>query len=784
MVRRLFSRGAPRPPAVGLALALVVLALLGVWWLFVGRNAGTLHKHLPTGEVTGVPGRSAEKPLPEVKGPISALDRAVTEKLLRTRPSTRPLTGQLRIQADGIVWDDARGQPFVRAERVTGRLDLTQMLRGNAVVSGVDALRPRIWLYRTAGDTIWNYEHVLAAFLGPRAPGQPARKPGSEPLVEVRAVVVHGGFASVTQPPSPARPGVPAAPSYEVRFQDIQALLPRITLSAPHLAAPVVQVASGSAVFERPDLKWHLPFTARGATITVPDTATVFTVEQVAFGSSRLLGIHGFYDSKLPGLGVVARGTATSFDLADVRTFAPTLNLAGAGSFSWHIEPSADNGTRVALTDLRFASDNSALAGAVTFTALADTARAALESANLRLQPLRLAFLERVAGRKLPYAGDLSGRVTGEKGDIHFDLTAHLSAPGVSPFNVGLTGNAAFAPGGVALRGVVADLKGVPLASLRPVVPLLPLRGSVSGQLSLAGSPARTPLRLNVRLELPVGVALLNGSLNVTGATPAYDLTGRMLAVRLRDVIAVNIPPVAYTGGFSVRGSGFDPARASASFQADGYFSGWRAGPGDRVTLRGSVAGGVLRLDTLSATLASASVKAGGVWPYSAPGSGSIAYRLDVGDLAPFAQYLPAGPGGPAAGAVHLEGHAGGTLSAPDFNGRFTLAHVQAAGWAVGDAAGTYDVQPRGELPRIGLELQSRDVIAPSAGRFTTVNASLRLASPALSVTLDAQRPDGGVLALTAEGNVPPSGPRVISLQRLVADVGAKRWQLEQPALV
>ena len=106
-----------------------------------------------------MPGRSAEQPLPAVLGPISAFDRSVTEELLRTRPSTRALTGALRVTLERVAWDDARGRPFVRAERVSGRLDLAALLHGNGVVSGVDAVAPRVLLYHTAGDTLWSWSN-------------------------------------------------------------------------------------------------------------------------------------------------------------------------------------------------------------------------------------------------------------------------------------------------------------------------------------------------------------------------------------------------------------------------------------------------------------------------------------------------------------------------------------------------------------------------------------------------------------------------------------------------
>lgn len=764
---RRLQRNPPSAAAVGLMLAGIALGLLLAWWLLGG---GGRRRHVPTASAPGAPGRSAEKPLPAVLGPITAFDRSIAEQLLRDRPRTTPLHGALRLQLDRVAWDDATGRPFVRADRVTGRLDLDQVLRGNAVVSGVDAVRPQVWLYRTGRDTLWNYERVLAAFLGGPAPGEPALRPGAERLVEVRGLTVHGGFASVR------------LPEYETRFLDVAASLPRITLSAPHLEAPTVQVAQGSAIMERPDRGWRLAFTGSGATIVVGEQ-TRYDVAQLAFGRTRLTDIHGIYDSRLPGFGVQARGEAPEFYAEDVKTFAPTIDLVGSGSGQWEVEPTPDNGVRVALTGARYEAEGSTVSGDVTFTALGDREPPALQAADLHLDPLRLALVERFTGKKLPYAGSLTGHLRGTRGNIGFDVGAHLAAPGVPAFDVGVTGSATFSPQGVTIRNAMAELKRVPLEALRPVLPALPLRGNVSGHVALTGPNPRAPLRMDVRLDLPAGVALLDGTVDLTGTTPSYDLTGRLLGVRLRELVAANLPPVTLTAGFAVNGRGFAPAQANATFRLNGGFSGWRAGAGDSVALRGSVGGGVLRLDTLSAQLATARVAAGGTWPFSGPGSGAIAYTVNIADLAPFAPYIPNAQGN-AAGSVRATGTVAGTLQAPHLNGRLGLTGARVDGWSVADAAGTYDLQLGAAVPRIGLELQGRDVATPTAGTFSTFTASIRLFSPQLTVALRAERQGGGIVDLAADGSIPEKGTRTVTLQRLAADVGQRRWQLVRPAVV
>lgn len=768
------SRTPPSPAWVGLIATGVVMGLLALWWLLAGGPSAR-RKHVPTASAPGAGARSAERPLPEVLGPITAFDRSVAERLLRARPRTTPLRGALQLRLSGVAWDDPRGRPFVRADQATGRLALAGLLSGTTVLTGVDAVRPRVWLYRTAGDPVWNWERALAAFLGNAPPGTAAEGAGGPRTFEVQGLSVRDGFVSVR------------VPEYETHFLSVDALLSRVALAGPRLPVPRVDVARASAVMERPDLGWRLALTGRDAVVTLPANETHYTVAELAFGHTRLTDIVGIYDARLPGLGVRATGNAPAFDAADLKTFAPKRDLNGVGSFAWSVEPTPDNGVRLALTNAHLASDGSAVNGSVTVTALGDKEKPGLVSADLRLEPLALSLVERLTGRKLPYRGEVTGTVRGREGAIRFDLTGHLTTAGVSPFNVGITGTAAFSPDGIALREAIADLKAVPLAALRPLAPAIPLRGSITGRIALSGPVNGSPMRLNVRLDLPVGVALVNGSVTLpagAGGTASYEVAGRLLGVRLRDVIDANVPPATLTAEFTARGSGFDPATASAAFAANGRFSGWRTDANDALVLRGSIAGGVLRLDTLTAGLASATLAAAGSWPFHAGAGGGIGYRLELADLAPFAPYLPIGGGGPAAGSLVLSGTAAGTLQLPHLNGRLSASGVRAGTWAVGSAAGTYDVQLGGPVPRIGLELQARELRAPGAGSFATIVASARLASPLLDLNVRGERPGGGLIELVANGSVPANGPRSVTLQRLVADIGEHRWQLGGPAVL
>ena len=74
----------------------------------------------------------------------------------------------------------------------------------------------------------------------------------------------------------------------------------------------------------------------------------------------------------------------------------------------------------------------------------------------------------------------------------------------------------------------------VEAGALRAVAPGLPLGGRVSGTVALSGAPDRAPLALDVRLEMGTGLATVAGTLDLTGAVPRYDVTGRLVGIELQ----------------------------------------------------------------------------------------------------------------------------------------------------------------------------------------------------------------------------------------------------------
>src|SRR5690606_23650211 len=100
-----------------------------------------------------------------------------------------------------------------------------------------------------------------------------------------------------------------------------------------------------------------------------------------------------------------------------------------------------------------------------------------------------------------PYTGAITGRLAGTAAELRLDAVARLDAPGLAePFSVSLDAVAVWPETGLALRLLVLGLEDVPLAALEPVLPGIPLRGTVDGTIVARGSPSTAPLEVDVSL--------------------------------------------------------------------------------------------------------------------------------------------------------------------------------------------------------------------------------------------------------------------------------------------
>jgi hypothetical protein len=698
---------------------------------------------------------------------VGAREQRVRNRLERMAVSARPLRGPLSITLRDIVWNEADGTRFARAESATGRIDTGAAQRGDVIISDAVLRRAVIAVREERGG--WNYEEVFEELLSGGGSGSgPA---GRKRVVQVRNLRIDNADVEVTRP------------AQRFAFRGVQGQLPLIVFSQPGVPEPYLTAARLSGRFVQADPAADLAVELSDGRFSFPDGRVRFVVANAALDDTRFSELDGVWNPADPGYGVTATGRALGVDFADVAFMTPeAFPSTGTATFRFAVRPIAPGGTEATLTELVAETEGSRVLG--TLTARLFEERVDLVDADLRLDPLALALVERFTG-PLPYGGSLAGTVRGTGGDISFDLVATLTASTVPrPFTTDLTGRVLLTETGFALQRVDVGLQRVPLAALRAIAPALPVDGFVTGRVSLTGMPGDTPLDLDVRLELGAGVALVEGTLDLTGAVARYDLSGRIIGVGLQDVLAPDVPPAALTARFSVAGSGFDPAVMNADIRLAGRFTGWQTTPDDTIDFVGALRGGTLRVETLRASLATMDLTASGDWRFVEPQSGAVTYQLAFSSLAPFGPYLPLVGDSVAAGALASSGSVAGTLDRLRLTGRADARDVRVGGWAAATLDADYDVVLGGEHPEGSVEARATRLVTPTAGAYEEGELTLHMTPPRLAFDVTARRDDGGLVEVVATGTLPEGGPRTVVVERARFDLADDRWTLLSPATI
>jgi hypothetical protein len=756
--------------AAGVAAGLVAATLI-LWFFFTGiGGAGpdaTLIADPEIGRIERAPGRG---PLPDGpgRGLIGARERGIWSRLEPMRVVARPLRGPLSINARNIVWDDPAGARFATAEQFTGRLNAAAAARGDILLDAVVLRRPVVQLRQPQVRGDWNFLAVFEELLeAERDPDAPVR------TIQLRGAQVVDGTVNVTRP------------EQQFALRSVNARMSLVVLSQPGVPDPYMRVSTLTMQFDQvlPTVG-QLAVQAEDGLLHFPDGRVLFDIQSLLLDRTRLAAVEGVWDPADPGYAITAQGLAQEVFVEDVSFMLPeAFPKTGTARFAFQIRPLPLDRTEATLTQLEARTDGSLVTGSLT--AQFGEEFFLLRAADLNLDPLQLAVVEGYTG-PLPYGGELRGRVTGTDGDITFDLTATLTAATVAaPFTVGINGRALLRDEEVLLQRADLTLVRVPLAALRAMVPSLPLEGFVTGAVALRGLPSQAPLDVDVRLELGAGIALMEGSLDLRGESPVYDLRGRLLAVDLPAILEPEVPPVTLTASFSLAGRGLAPDVMDAAFRLDGRFSGWETGFADDVVLAAAIRGGVLDVQTFLARLATAEMTASGSWHFLEPQSGAITYALDVSSLRPFGPYLPMVGDSVAAGAMHASGSLSGTLDRLRLAGELTATNLRAGPWQAASLDAEYDVAFGGDvLPVMVVHVTGRGLGTPTAGAFRQASLDLNLDSPTFVLSLDAVRTDGGLVEVTASGNMPEDGARVITLERARFDLDQARWLLARPATI
>ena len=697
--------------------AAIAAFLLG---LLVSAAAAAVYVMLLTGgggETTIVPVDSLQlREREDGRGEIAIAQRRIAQRLEAARVPMARIRGEIGIRAANIVWTDGPRRAFLRAQRMNGRINVDAAEHGDIVVDNVTIANANVLLDQPQPGGQWNYERVLADLLADDGP----RQGGAARTVLLRNVTIADSRAEVHQP------------ARDLEFEDIDGRLTRIQVSGPSVDDPELDIAHVDAVYEDLNRKQELPVTADDAHLVLPEGRVDFTVARANVASTKLSDLNGRWQPGGTGLGLTIAGRASDVVFADLSFFSDKLPKDGGGSFRFAVLPLAGDAMELRLTDADVRTEGSHVLGAVTVRTAGKTFD--LVSVDARLDPLALALVERLSGRDLPYGGTLSGTVRGTEGEINFTLTTNLTAEGLArPFTTDLTGLGKFSGGTFALQRLTAKLNAVPAEALRPLAPGLPLRGPISGTVALNGPPERAPLNLDVRLELAGGVANVLGTLDLTGAEPAYDLNGRLLGVSMQQLLEPKAPPVFLTARFTLRGRGSDPKTADALVGVTGRFTGWRAQPRDTIVLAAHVQNGGVAVDTGVVYLGPVHLEAAGQWRFVAPETGALNYHAVIEDLAAIAPYVPAFPDS-AAGAIDSKGNVSGSLERMRVDGTTQGRNVRVQRWTAGSFSAKHQVVLGAAVPEIVVEGTAQNIITPADGTYPSAQLNLKLTPPAFSL--------------------------------------------------
>lgn len=342
---------------------------------------------------------------------VGSLEDDVQGELRVGRVTSEGLLGGATVH--DIEIEDRQGRPFVRVDSAQLSYDWRSLLGGRIVFDDVVVHDPEVYIEQLPGDTAWNFEYLF--------PDTTAGESPAENLVLFeRARVVNGQFVirfpwepddeePAVEPADTARLILEPAPGGLVRtlrFEDVNAVLPRALWESPREEGKLFQIASLSTrgyIYKDPfDLR-----DLRGA-ITIRDSLIAFEATHVDLPASRAAGIGRIitedeedeqnYDIQID---------AEELAFADLRWLYPRLPEEGGGNLELRIQTQPE-GTLWLATDAQLHAPGTELAGSfglVTGDSLYFT------RVDLRASPLNVALLEQVLPVDLPVEGLMVGTV-------------------------------------------------------------------------------------------------------------------------------------------------------------------------------------------------------------------------------------------------------------------------------------------------------------------------------------------------------------------------------------
>lgn len=493
---------------------------------------------------------------------VSRVGQAIDGSLDVQRVTTVGLLGGATLHDVSI--DDPLGRPFVRLDSVSVRYNLLDLVRGRIVLDSAQLWGAQIYLERLPGDTRWNFERVFG--------GDDDEESDSRRLILFRDARIHGGEAVVRFPWSPepgerVEPGdtarlilreVPGGLVRELRFESVNAVLPRVLWETPEEEGRLVEIGELAAL----GYIWEDPFEVRRleGTVTLRDSVITFEAPTVVLPESRASAI-GQYVTGDERHVYDIRIDADTVTFRDLQWLYPRFPDEGGGRLVLRIQSQDPSGTLWLAEGARLSAPGTNVAGSFGIV-VGDTLY--FTRVDLRASPLNLDLLASMLPSGLPVEGLLVGTVVLEgpisslttRGDLR------LSSGSEVPSSVRWSGTFDLrAPYGV--RNLEADVRSLDLELLSALGPRFPVSGRVSGRLEATGQ-LDGALRFSglVRHEAgdgPGSEIEAWGTVVDAASRPALDveMTIRPLAL---DALAASVPALAALGR-ELKGELRGPAR-------------------------------------------------------------------------------------------------------------------------------------------------------------------------------------------------------------------------------
>lgn len=533
--------------------------------------------------------------------------RRVAQDFVNSQVHGRATIGRLsgNLLTGVVVHDftltDSAGQPFISVESIRGRYSIIGLFRKRLWFRDVVAIRPMIVLDRPPNGK-WNWQNIFPRDTTPRPPS--AQTKWGDYLRFTQSQVIEGQLI-VRSPWKPSAHLAPAARDSAIReamsgrgrlmikrvpggFQKIvqldtvTAAIPLLRLSEPGFEDRLLELSAlrmTAYPFRPPaakvrDLKGAFPFNNdsiwwRGVYAALPASK--------ATGDGKYIFDTGDLTMKLHA------GPAS---FADMRWIYPNLPPGGRGKFdltmTW-LGAVQD----YLITDADVTLNAAHLTGDIGVT-FADTLT--IHNTNVRFSAIDTRTIEQlVPGTRFPRRGTFSGRARVNGGrhalSLNTDLTFNDQRAGVS--RVIAVGDVGFPGRGVRATNLRLQMLPVQVDMARTWFPSLPIRGTVTGSLTVNGNTA-SQLRLAGNLDHRDRGArsVIDG-----GATVRLASSGK---VRWFDVDVVTRPVSLVTVGrflpaAGLHGSATGPVRLTGTLADVRVDASLRLPDGGHFTTRGTL---------------------------------------------------------------------------------------------------------------------------------------------------------------------------------------------------